>query len=533
MSHPRSPVRYLPLLVVGLLAAACTVFGVTVSVWWWIPAVLLLALTARGVVDLVQRKHSILRNYPILGHARFLLEEVRPELQQYFIENNHDGRPYERDVRDTIYQRAKGIESEKPFGTERNVYGVGYEFLTPSMAPAKMPQDVARVRVGGPDCTQPYDMALLNVSAMSFGSLSSNAVEALNKGAMLGGFAHDTGEGGLSDHHLKHGGDIIWEIGTGYFGCRTPEGDFDPERFRNKAANPKVKAVLLKLSQGAKPGIGGVLPGEKVSAEVSRIRDVPEGETVISPPYHRVFSTPRELVLFMAQLRTLAGGKPVGFKLCLGPRSQFLAVCKAMVEEQVTPDFIVVDGSEGGTGAAPLEFTDTLGTPLTEGLMTVHNALVGAGLRDRIKIGASGKVATGADIVKRIAQGADFTNAARAMMFAIGCIQAQSCHTNTCPVGVATQDPKRARALDVPSKAVRVQRYQQATVHSARLIMASLGVTHPGELRPHMLHRRVAQGVVRSYAELYEWLDDKELLESPRQSWAQDWAKADPDSFRH
>jgi glutamate synthase domain-containing protein 2 len=323
----------------------------------------------------------------------------------------------------------------------------------------------------------------------------------------------------------------VWEIGTGYFGCRTAGGGFDRARFAEKASHDHVKCVSLKLSQGAKPGIGGVLPGGKVTAEIARVREVPEGQTVISPPYHQVFNTPRELIRFIAEMRELSGGKPAGFKLCVGSRREFLAVCKAMIEEGTAPDFIIVDGAEGGTGAAPLEFADHLGTPLTEGLITVHNALVGTGLRDQVKIGASGKVATGADIVKRMVQGADFTNAARAMMFAIGCIQAQSCHTNTCPVGVATQDPRRARALDVDDKSARVHRYQSATVGSALQIIASLGVSAPAELRPHMLHRRVDPVTVRSYAQLYDWLAPGQLLIEPPESWAADWKAADPDRF--
>ncbi len=516
---------------IWVLAAAAAVAACSESPWWWAAAAVCAAIAALGTYDLVQKQHSVLRNYPVLGHVRFMLESIRPELQQYFIENNYDGRPYDRDVRSLVYQRAKGVEAELAFGTERNVYEEGYEYFESSMMPKAVAQEHPRVRVGGPDCAQPYDMALLNVSAMSFGSLSANAILALNKGAAMGGFAHDTGEGGASEYHLKHGGDLVWEVGTGYFGCRTPEGGFDRERFAAKAARENVKCVSLKLSQGAKPGIGGVLPGEKVTAEIARVREVPEGKTVISPSYHQVFSTPRGLVRFLAEMRELSGGKPVGFKLCVGSRREFLAVCKAMVAEGTTPDFIIVDGAEGGTGAAPLEFADHLGSPLTEGLMTVHNALVGTGLRDRIKIGASGKVATGADIVKRMVQGADFTNAARAMMFAVGCIQAQSCHTNTCPAGVATQDPRRARALDVGDKSLRVQRFQAGTVGSALQIIASLGVNHPSQLRPSMLRRRVDPVTVRSYEELYEWLTPGQLLIEPPDSWAADWKAADADDF--
>ncbi|WP_419997439.1 FMN-binding glutamate synthase family protein [Streptomyces boninensis] len=517
--------------LVAFAAPAAVALAGLVSVWWWLPAGILLALTGLGVWDLLQRAHSVLRVYPVVGHFRFLLEQIRPEMQQYFVERNYDGRPYDRDTRDIVYERAKGTAAEEPFGTELDLYAYGYEFLVHSMAPVPVPDDPPRVRIGGPDCTRPYDMALLNVSAMSFGALSSHAILALNAGAARGGYAHDTGEGGISDYHLRHGGDLIWEIGTGYFGCRTDDGAFDAAEFAEKAAYDQVKCVSLKLSQGAKPGIGGVLPGRKVTAEIARVRDVPEGRTVISPPYHQVFSTPRELVRFVAEMRELAGGKPAGFKLCVGSRTQFLAVCKAMLAEGVTPDFIIVDGAEGGTGAAPLEFMDHIGTPLTDGLITVHNSLVGAGLRDRIRIGVSGKVATGGDIVKRVAQGADFAMAARAMMFAVGCIQAQRCHTNHCPVGVTTQDPRRVRGLDVTIKTERAYRYQRATVRSAQQIMAAMGVSHPQELHPNHLRRRIAPAVVRSGTQLYDWLEPGELLAEPPGEWAADWAKADPDRF--
>ncbi|MGW3850537.1 FMN-binding glutamate synthase family protein [Streptomyces fagopyri] len=523
--------KILLVVLLGSLATGVSAVALLVSPWWWAAAVPLLLLTAVAVHDLMQRRHSVLRNYPLLGHLRFALEALRPELQQYFIERNFDGRPFDRDTRSIVYERAKGTDAEEPFGTELDLYRTGGEFLTPSMAPRPVPTEVPRVRIGGPECTRPYDMALLNVSAMSFGSLSANAVLALNTGARLGDFAHDTGEGGLSGHHLRPGGDLVWEIGTGYFGCRTDEGDFDPRQFAEKAAHEQVKCVSLKISQGAKPGIGGVLPGAKVTAEIAGVRGVPRGRTVISPPYHRVYSTPRELVRFLGRMRRLADGKPVGFKLCVGSRREFLAVCKAMLEEDSTPDFIVVDGAEGGTGAAPLEFADNVGLPLGEGLMTVHNALVGVGLRDRIRIGASGKVATGSDIVKRLLQGADYTNAARAMMFAIGCIQAQRCHTNTCPVGVATQDERRARAVDVGDKSRRVQRYQSATVKSALQIMASMGVDEPSGLRPHMLLQRVDPHTVRSYEELHDWLTPGELVASAPDGWASDWKAADPDRF--
>ncbi|OEJ35015.1 FMN-binding glutamate synthase family protein [Streptomyces subrutilus] len=525
--------KILVVAVLGSLAAGAALATALVSPWWSAAAAPLLLLALLAVHDVVQRQHSVLRNYPVFGHLRFVMEALRPELQQYFIERNFDGRPFDRDTRSIVYERAKGTDAEEPFGTELDLYRSGSEYLVPSMAPRPVSTAAPRVRIGGPDCTRPYDMALLNVSAMSFGSLSANAVLALNTGARLGGFAHDTGEGGLSDYHLRPGGDLVWEIGTGYFGCRTDEGGFDERKFAEKAAYEQVKCVLLKVSQGAKPGMGGVLPGAKVNAEIAKVRGVPQGRTVLSPPFHRVYSTPRELVRFLARMRELAGGKPVGFKLCVGSRREFLAVCKAMLEEGSTPDFIVVDGAEGGTGAAPLEFVDNVGLPLGEGLMAVHNALVGCGLRDRVRIGASGKVATGSDLVKRLLQGADYTNAGRAMMFAIGCIQAQRCHTNTCPVGVATQDERRARAVDVPDKSQRVRRYQEATVKSALQIMASMGVDDPRGLGPHMLLHRVDPHTVRSYAELHTWLTPGQLLASPPADWACDWQAADPDRFTH
>ena len=515
------------MLFVGLIATLAATLGGAGLYLLLAVAVLLVGV---GAYDLTQKQHAILRNYPVVGHLRFLMESMRPELQQYFIERNFDGRPYDRNTRTSIYQRSKGVNEEHPFGTERDLYAVGYEYLVHSTAPVKKMEQPPRVRIGGPGCTKPYDMALLNVSAMSFGSLSSKAIEALNRGAAAGGFAHDTGEGAISPYH-RHGADLVWEIGSGYFGCRTDDGGFDEQEFASKAALDQVKMVHLKLSQGAKPGIGGVLPGTKVTKEIAETRDVEPGKTVISPAYHRVFSTPRELVRFMAHMRDLAGGKPTGFKLCVGSRVEFLAICKAMIEEQIYPDFITVDGAEGGTGAAPVEYSDHVGMPLTEGLITVHQALVGTGLRQHIKLGASGKVSTGVDIVKRIIQGADYTNAARAMMMAVGCIQAQTCHTNTCPTGVATLDPKRMRALDVPDKTERVTSYQEGTVDQAMQVLASMGLRSFEDLRPHMLRRRVSHGEITSYADLVEHLEPGQLLRDAPDSWADDWERADPDTF--
>ncbi|SNV27061.1 glutamate synthase (ferredoxin) [Rhodococcus rhodochrous] len=520
--------------LIGFLSLLLLVVGVVAAVggWgWWVLVALLAGVLGVGIYDLLQRRHAVLRNYPVLGHMRYLLESVRPEIQQYFVERNFDGRPFDRDVRTVVYERAKGIHGELSFGTERDLDEIGYEYLVHSTMPVPAPEHPPLVKVGGPDCKVPYLMSMLNVSSMSFGALSANAVRALNRGAARGGFAHDTGEGGLTPYHLEGGGDLIWEIGSGYFGARDEKGRFDPEQFADKSAHDQVKAISLKLSQGAKPGVGGVLPAAKVSEEIARYRGVPAHVKCVSPAAHSAFATPREMVRFLALLRDLSGGKPVGFKLCVGSRVELLAICKAVLVEGVTPDFIIVDGAEGGTAAAPLEYEDNVGLPLTDGLMTVHNALAGTGLRDRIKIGASGKVATGNDIVKRLIQGADYTNSARAMMMAIGCIQAQRCHTNKCPVGVTTQDPKRARALDVADKALRVERYHASTVAQAVQIMASMGVNDPSALTTEMLRKRVATTVVRSYAEIYEWLRPGELLAEPPSTWVRDWRYASAESF--
>jgi glutamate synthase domain-containing protein 2 len=525
-------IRWVGVLALAAVAAGATALAVLVhDTWWWVAGPLI-AASVVGVHDLIQRKHSILRNYPVIGHTRFLLEEIRPEIQQYFVESNTDGRPFDRVTRDLMYDRAKGNHGEKPFGTQRDVNAVGYEFVAHSMTAKPKPDGgPPKVHIGGPKVTKPYDIAMLNVSAMSFGSLSGNAIEALNGGAAIGGFAHDTGEGSISVHHRKYGGDLIWEVASGYFGCRGDDGQFDAAKFRERAALEQVKMVSIKISQGAKPGLGGLLPGAKVNAEVAEARGVPIGQTIVSPPAHTAFRTPLELIDFIDELRELSGGKPVGFKICVGSKREFLAICKAMIERQSGPDFIIVDGSEGGTGAGPVEFEDYLGMPLTEGLMFVHNALVGAGLRDNIKIGASGKVASGIDIVKRVCQGADFTLAARAMMFAIGCIQAQKCHTNHCPVGVATQDPWRARALNVEDKKQRVFQYQERTVNSAYQIISSMGLDSFSQLTPRKLFRRIDPSTTKTYTDLYEWLEPGELIENPRLSWKRDWQVASADSF--
>lgn len=469
-------------------------------------------LTAIGLHDVVQTKRSILRNYPISGHARFIMEDLRPKIRQYFFEGEKDGRPFPRDKRSLAYQRAKGQLDKRPFGTEYDVYEPRYEWISHSLSPTVTESHDFRVRIGGPDCTKPYDASVLNISAMSFGSLSANAIRALNKGAKLGSFAHDTGEGGLSPYHRENGGDIIWEIGSGYFGCRNPDGTFSPERFAATAALDQVKMIEIKLSQGAKPGHGGVLPMAKITEEIAEIRGIPRDRDCVSPAGHPEFSTPLELMAFIARLRELSGGKPIGFKLCIGHAHEFLAIVKAMLDTNITPDFIVVDGKEGGTGAAPSEYIDHIGMPLREGLTFVHNALVGADLRDRIRLGCSGMVISAFDIARMMALGADWVNMARGFMFAIGCIQSQSCHTDMCPVGVATQDRQRQKALVVPDKATRVAQFHGKTLEALAEVVAGAGLYHPSEFEPFHFHKRINHSQVTTFTHLYPALNTGELL---------------------
>jgi len=472
------------------------------------------ALSLLGLYDVLQNKHSILKNYPIMGHFRFLFEEFRPEIRQYFIEADQDALPFSRMQRSLVYQRAKNENADKPFGSIIDVYQDNYRFITHSLTPCKPANPESfRISIGGPQCTQPYSASILNISAMSFGSLSANAIRALNKGAKMGNFYHDTGEGSISPYHLENGGDIVWELGSGYFGCRTLDGQFDPVRFAEQAKIPQVKMIEIKLSQGAKPGHGGILPKDKISEEISQIRGVSRDVDCVSPSSHSAFSTPLELMYFIQQLRELSNGKPVGFKLCLGQPWQFMSIVKAMLQTNILPDFIVVDGSEGGTGAAPVELINYMGTPLREGLLFVHNSLVGAGLREKIKIGASGKIISAFDISSTMAIGADWVNSARGFMFAVGCIQAQSCHTNQCPVGVATQDPDRQKAIHVPTKAERVYNFHKNTLHGLSEMIAAAGLRHPADLKAHHLAQRVNDREIKNYAQLHFWLKDGELLQ--------------------
>jgi glutamate synthase domain-containing protein 2 len=517
----------------GSVAFAVAIGGLifTYPFLWWL-GLIGAAVLVLGVYDVIQTKHAIRRNFPVVGRFRYMLEAIRPELHQYFVESNSSGRPFSRELRSLVYQRAKNVTDTLPFGTEKDVYAVGFEWMNHSLRAIHPPDEPPRVVIGGPDCKQPYAAAVLNVSAMSYGSLSKQAILALNTGAKLGGFYHNTGEGGLTPHHLAGGGDICWQVGTGYFGCRDPQGNFDPARFKAKAASPAVKMIEIKLSQGAKPGHGGILPARKVTAGIAEIRHVPMGQDVLSPPAHTAFSTPIELCHFIAKLRELSDGKPIGFKLCVGRRREFFAIVKAMLETGITPDFITVDGKEGGTGAAPLEFSNVMGTPLNEALVFVHNALRGANLRDRIRVIASGRVVTGFDIAHKIAIGADLCNSARAMMFALGCIQAQKCNTNECPTGIATQDPALASGLVVSDKAARVQNFQRNTVRAFIELCAAAGLDHPSKLRPWHILRRVTQTEAKHYSEIYDYVEHGELLKEPLpKDYSRAWHQAQAHTF--
>lgn len=495
--------------VVSMATVAAISHFYPVARWAYLGVIPLIGL---GIQDICQTRHAINRNFPVIGRLRFLMESVRPEINQYFVESDIDGTPFNRVKRSNIYQRAKKELNTHPFGTKKNVYEVGYEWLNHSLSPKMPGQDATRVSIGGPDCEKPYRASVFNISAMSYGALSKNAILALNKGAKAGNFAHNTGEGGLSPYHLEGGGDLIWQIGTGYFSCRKIDGTFSDEIFAEKAAHEAVKMIEIKLSQGAKPGHGGILPKEKITPEIASIRLVEMGKDVVSPPAHTAFNSPVGLVEFIGKLRRLSGGKPVGFKLCLGSPHEFLAICKAMLQTQIYPDFITVDGGEGGTGAAPLEFSDSVGTPLNDALAFVHNALVGFNIRDRIRVIASGKISTGFDIIAKLAMGADMCNSARGMMFALGCIQALQCHANTCPTGVATQNPDLVKGLVVEHKWLRVKNFHEATIHNFLELLGAAGFNAPNELGPSHIQRRISATQVRSLAEIYNYIEPGSLL---------------------
>ncbi len=523
-------------LFLGLLAILCLASVVCVVVapyllWSWVALGPLIGL---GIYDYFQTVHSIPRNFPLIGRMRYLMEFIRPEIYQYFIESDTEGVPFDRDQRSLVYQRSKKVRDTVPFGTKEDVYAVGYEWINHSMAPLPHHPDEMRITIGGDQCAQPYSSSLLNISAMSYGSLSANAILALSQGAKLGGFAHNTGEGGISPYHLDGDGDLIWQIGTGYFGCRLEDGSFCKDLFQKNATRSNVKMIELKLSQGAKPGHGGILPAAKVTPEIAAIRHVPLGFDVISPPGHSAFSTPIELLQFVAQLRDLSGGKPVGFKLCVGKRREFLAVCKAMVKTGITPDFIAVDGGEGGTGAAPLEFSNHIGAPLFEGLIFVHNALVGFSLRDRIRVLTSGKVSSGFGMLKLLAVGADACYSARGMMLALGCIQALKCNSNHCPVGVATQDKHLMAGLVPSNKSVRVANFHQQTILSLCEMLGAVGVASAHDLRPWHIMHRISATETKHYGELYEYLVNGSLLHEPLpESYRRACNSATAESFAH
>jgi glutamate synthase domain-containing protein 2 len=528
------PARYL----VFALCSFClllSLFSVLALGTGWPMVLLFGALVALGVYDMRQTKRSILRNYPITGHIRFMLESVRPEIRQYFFEGDNDASPFSRAQRSLVYQRAKDAVDKRPFGTQMDVHAEGYEWINHSVSPTTLHSHDFRVTIGA-QRAQPYSASVFNISAMSFGALSANAIQSLNAGAKRGNFAHDTGEGSISAHHRKHGGDLIWEVASGYFGCRNDDGTFSEEKFTANARDPQVKMIEIKLSQGAKPGHGGMLPGSKVTPEIAAARGIPVGVDCVSPASHSAFKTPVEMMHFIEKLRTLSGGKPTGFKLCIGHPWEWFAMVKAMLATGITPDFIVVDGAEGGTGAAPVEFTDHVGSPLQEGLLLVHNTLRGVGLRDQIKIGAAGKVTSAFDIARLMALGADWCNAARGFMFALGCLQAQTCHTGKCPTGVATQDPQRQKSLVVEDKATRVYNFHRQTLHALQELVQAAGIDHPNQITPHHIVRRSTDQKVRSLAQLIlTQLPDRALLESDLQAlpviYRTTWPRASAASF--
>lgn len=493
-------------------------FLICVSAFFWLPSLFALVLfgplIALGLKDSFQTKRAILRNFPIIGHARFLFEAIRPEIQQYFIESDVSGAPVPRETRSVVYQRAKQQTDTLPFGTQRNVYEEGYEWLNHSLSPKKVTEDDLRVVIGGPLCTKPYSASIFNISAMSYGALSSNAIRALNGGAKMGGFYHNTGEGGVSPHHLAEGGDLVWQVGTGYFGCRTDNGDFSPELFKERAHHEHIKMIEIKLSQGAKPAHGGILPAAKITPEIQEIRKVKPGADVVSPPAHRAFSTPIGLLQFIKQLRELSGGKPIGFKMCVGQPHEFVAICKAMLETQIYPDFITVDGGEGGTGAAPLEFSNSVGTPLEEGLTFVHDVLIGFDLRKHIRIIASGKIMTAFNIFSRMALGADICNSARGMMLSLGCIQARQCNTNHCPTGVATSNKNLVVGLVPSDKKVRVYNYHRHTLHAFAELLGAAGLDSTKKISRHLVNRRGADATVKSYSDLFPYMERGRFLKN-------------------
>ncbi len=527
--------RIIVLVFSFLLALASLILTFTVSNRFWWTLLISIPIFLWALYDANQKKRAIVRNFPIIGRSRYVAEWLRPKLYQYFVEPDTDGRPFNRLDRNIIYQRSKNVNDTTPFGTQLNIYDEGYEWINHSIAAIdhhKIEED-PRVIVGGTNCKQPYSMSLFNVAAMSFGSLSKNAVMALNGGAAIGNFAHNTGEGGISQYHDKFNGDLIYQIGTGYFGCRTADGNFSDELFVERTSKDNVKMIEIKLSQGAKPGHGGILPAKKATPEIAKIRNIEPHKAVLSPPFHRAFSTPIGLMKFIGKCQNLSGGKPVGFKLCVGQKSEFIAICKAMLETGIKPDFIAVDGGEGGTGAAPLEFSNSVGMPFIEGLSFVYNTLIGFDIKKEITLIASGKIVSGFHIFRAISLGADACNSARAMMMAVGCIQALECNHNTCPTGVATQDPRLIKGLDVSDKKYRVANYHKETVKSFIELMAAAGIDDPDKINRSHVNRRVDRNRTKAYHEIFPYLAEGCLLnnDSVPVEWRNDVAIADPNSF--
>lgn len=525
--NPIAP-RYL--IPIGLLALclACWLVPAMRPVLWVATPLALIAWW-----DFFQSSHTLRRNYPLIARVRWIMEDLRPFAQAYVVESDLEGRPFSHQARALVYARAKGDLDSHPMGTELDVYSDEYEWLGHSIAPDEKAPDEWRVDIGEEGSRRRYSSSLLNISAMSFGSLSARAIEALNYGASMGGFAHNTGEGGISRYHLAHDGDLIWEIGSGYFGCRAKDGSFDPGLFAETVDDERVKMVEVKLSQGAKPGHGGVLPAAKVTEEIAEARKIEVGEACLSPAAHSAFSTPIGMLEWIAKLRDLADGRPVGIKLCVGQPHEIFAIAKAVLESGIAPDFITVDGAEGGTGAAPLELSNSVGMPLREGQIFVRNALVGTGLKGRIKIGASGKLHSGAQLAKAFALGADWCNAARPFMFSLGCVQSMQCHTGHCPTGVATQKAWRQRGLVVEDKGPRVARFHKQTLHSLREIVVAMGLETPWQISPHDMRERLNGARSDAIDRIYSFVEPHQLIDDPAGTKLfHHWQAASADSFR-
>ncbi len=500
---------------IASLALVALIYLIWPPVLWIL--VLVVPAMLLGLIDMFQSQHSIRRNFPLIGRGRWLMEMIRPYIRQYLMESETDGAPVNRMFRSVVYQRAKGDLDTIPLGTKFDTYRIGYEWISHSMAAfhVKDEHPDPRIIIGGPDCKKTYSASVFNISAMSFGALSNQAIRALNGGAKKGGFYHNTGEGGVSPYHLENGGDLVWQIGTGYFGCRTSEGSFCDSTFKKTASLEAVKMIEIKLSQGAKPGHGGILPAIKNTPEIAAIRHVEPHTIVDSPPGHSAFSNPLEMMAFVKQLRDLSGEKPIGFKFCLGRPGEFIALCKAMVETGIKPDFITVDGAEGGTGAAPLEFSNSVGMPLRDGLAFVCDSLTGFGLKKDIKVIASGKMFTAFHLVKNLSLGADICNSARGMMLALGCVQSLICNTNECPTGIATQKKGLAKGLVVADKAERVARFHAGTVKNVMEIISAAGLSSTGQLNRTHIFRRVSQSLIQRYDEIYPYTNPGSLLNAP------------------